>query len=295
MVARVGVVIDLGAARTFVHSHARLIDRRRFQHAFDGAPAELLVTALTGYRNPDGGFGALEPDLRTPASQPTPVRYALDVLATVPPTPETQALVSGALDWLSTVTNDDGGVPFVLPSAAEQPAAPWMQPSPESSLLATVQLLAGATRLGLDHPWITCAGKYCWEQIDSVTAEDAYTFKYVVDLLDVTPDRDRAEQQLQRLAELLPADGHIKVAGGAQGEELDPLVLAPSPNHVGARLLGQMALERGVGELEDGQHDDGGWDFSWAKWNPAAAWEWRGAVTIDALLTLKAYRRLGAG
>ncbi|WP_375423017.1 hypothetical protein [uncultured Friedmanniella sp.] len=288
-------MINLDAARTFVHSHARLIDRRRFQHAFDDAPAELVVTALAAYRNPDGGFGALEPDLRTPASQPIPLRYAMDVLATVPSTGETRALGLGALDWLSTVTNDDGGVPFVLPGADEQPAAPWMRATPESSLLATAQLLAGATRLGLDHPWLERAGEYCWARIDDVSPGDAYTFKYVVDLLDVVPDRDRADQQLQRLADLVPADGRLGVEEGAPGEELDPLALAPSPDHAGTRLLGAAALERALDHLEGGQRGDGGWDFTWTKWNPAAAWEWRGVVTVEALLTLQSHRGLRLG
>ena len=29
-----------------------------------------------------------------------------------------------------------------------------------------------------------------------------------------------------------------------------------------------------------------------AAWNPAVAWEWRGAVTVGALHTLRAYGRL---
>lgn len=285
-------MINLDAARAFVHSHGRLIDRRRFQYAFDGAPAELVLAALAAYRNPDGGFGGLEPDLRTPASQPIPVRYALDVLTTVPRSPECEALALGGLDWLATVTNDDGGVPFVLPSGAEQPAAPWMQASPESSLLATVQLVAGALRLQLDHPWIAGAAAYCWSQVGGVSPSEAYSFLYVVDFLDVTPDRARAEQEIKRLAQLMPADGRLLVPGGAEGEALDPMVLAPWPDHAGARLLGPDVLERGLDVLEAGQQADGGWDFDWAKWNPAAAWEWRGAVTVDALRTLRAYGRV---
>src|SRR5262249_20646474 len=56
---------DTLAARRFVTLHARLIDRRRM----DGDPA-LIRSALAAYRNPDGGFGYLEPDVPDPASQP---------------------------------------------------------------------------------------------------------------------------------------------------------------------------------------------------------------------------------
>jgi hypothetical protein len=285
-------VIDLDAARTFLHSHSRLLDRRRFQHAFDGAPGELVTAALMAYRNPDGGFGALEPDLRTPDSQPIPVRYAFDVLATLPRGREAEALARGALDWLVTVTNDDGGVPFVLPSALDQPAAAWMQPSPESSLLATAQLAAGGLRLELDHPWLVAASDYCWARVGDVSLGNAYEFKYMVDFLDAASDRARADDEVARLAGLMPSDGRIPVEGGADGEELDPLVLSPWPEHVGGRLLDPTVLDRGLDALEAGQQADGGWDFAWAKWNPAATWEWRGAVTIEALRTLLSYRRI---
>lgn len=286
-------MIDLDAARAFLHGHARLIDRRRFQHTFDGGPAELVLTALTAYRNPDGGIGALEPDLRTPASQPIPTRYALDILAELPPSDRRRALALGAMDWLATITNDDGGVPFVLSSAAEQAAAPWLQPGPpESSLLATAQLAAAAHRLQLDHPWLANATVYCWARVRGVSPREAYTFKYVVDFLDAAPDRARADAELNVLADLVPADGRIVVREGVEGEELDPLVIAPWPHHAGARLFDSATLERELDNLEVSQSADGGWDFTWAKWNPAAVWESRGAVTIAAVQTLRAYERL---
>ena len=283
---------DLAAARTFVHGHARLVDRRRFQHAFDGAPAQLVLAAVHSYQNPDGGFGALEPDLRTPASQPVPVRYALEILATLPPSEQRRSMGLRSLDWLQSISNQDGGVPFVLPSAAELPAAAWLQPAPGSSLLATSQLTAAALRLELDHPWLSAAADYCWAHLGAVTPADAYTLKYVVDLLDATSDRVRADRELDRLAGLVPADGRIVVEGGTEGEELDPLALAPWPGHAGVRLFDPEALRHALDALEAGQHDDGGWDFSWAKWSPTASWEWRGAVTIEALRTLQAYGRL---
>lgn len=285
-------MINLDAARSFVHGHARLIDRRRFQHTFDGAPTELVLAAVAAYRNPDGGIGALEPDLRTPASQPIPTRYALEILTELPPSAEARALALGALDWLATVTNDDGGLPLVLPSEPELAAAFWLQPSSESSLLATSQLAAASHRLKLDHPWLAAAAEYCWAHMRDVSPSEAYTFKYAIDFLDAAPDRSRAKAEIDGLVDLMPADGHFTVSEGAEGEELEPLVIAPRPDHAGARLFDAAVLQHGLDKLEAGQDSDGGWDFTWAKWNPAAAWEWRGAVTIEALQTLRAYGRL---
>src|SRR3712207_624019 len=118
---------DLHAAAQFVAAHARLVDRRRFAVLQgDGAPED-AVRALAAHRNPDGGIGMLEPDLRTPASQPACVPYALDILPEVGA--DDRSLAGAALDWLpAAATNDDGGVPFVLPSAIGWPHAPWYAP-----------------------------------------------------------------------------------------------------------------------------------------------------------------------
>ena len=74
-------MIDLDAAERFIWTNARLIERHRFAHLFKGAPPEPVAEAVRPYQNPDGGFGnALEPDLRTPTSQPIAVNSALEDL-----------------------------------------------------------------------------------------------------------------------------------------------------------------------------------------------------------------------
>ena len=73
--------IDRAAAETFIWSAARLVDRHRYAMLFADGSAEPVLAALSGYRNPDGGFGhALEPDLRCPGSQPAATLYALETL-----------------------------------------------------------------------------------------------------------------------------------------------------------------------------------------------------------------------
>ena len=62
---------QLENAYTFILNNARLLERRRFAYLFGGGPREPVLAALRAYQNPDGGFGnALEPDKRTPTSQP---------------------------------------------------------------------------------------------------------------------------------------------------------------------------------------------------------------------------------
>ena len=59
-------MIDLERASEFMRTHARLLDRRRFELLFADGSAEGAFRALLAYRNSDGGFGyGLEPDLRS--------------------------------------------------------------------------------------------------------------------------------------------------------------------------------------------------------------------------------------
>ena len=62
---------DVVAAARFLAGNARVLDRRRFERLFLGGEARPVRDAVAAFRNSDGGFGhALEPDGRTPASQP---------------------------------------------------------------------------------------------------------------------------------------------------------------------------------------------------------------------------------
>jgi hypothetical protein len=288
---------DLAAAAQFVAANGRLLERRRFGQLFgdDGTDAETVLAALTAYRNPGGGIGLLEPDLRAPSSQPSAVLYALEILEELGFRGET-ALATGALGWLETVANADGGVPFVRPTAVGWPHSPWMVPQEgdPSSLLITAGIVAAALRLGLDHPWLTRATEFVWAAVPDVALTDPYAFKHSVAFLDAVRAREpeRVDEQLDQFATQMPADGVLRVAAGAEGETLGALEVAPRPDHAGRRLFPAALIERELDELAAAQQDDGGWTFSWAAWNPAAALEWRGIVTVDALKTLRADGRL---
>jgi hypothetical protein len=285
-------MIDLDAAAQFVHGHGRLLERRRFEHLFVAPDTDGVRRAIEAYKNHDGGFGYMEPDLRTPTSQPSAVLYAFEVLEEIAQEDPAavRALGDEALSWIATVTGEDGGIPFVLPSAAAYPHAPWWAPTPDppSSLLMTAGVVAAAHRLGLDHPWLAGATAYVWDAMASLSLSDPYAFRYTVHFLDAVPDRDRAATEIARLRERVPDDGVLKVEAGTEGETLGALEVAPRPDHAGRALFPDALVERELDQLEQAQEDDGGWTFSWAAWNPAAAFEWRGVVTLQVLTTLHA-------
>jgi hypothetical protein len=284
----------LDAAAGFVWRTARLLDRHRFAHLFlDGDRAPVLA-ALAAYQNPDGGFGnALEPDLRGPASQPEPVEVAFGVLDEVGAMDH--PMVAAACDWLVTATTPDGGVPFVLPSAAEHPRAPWWetQPDPPANLVPTAAIAGLLHKHRVAHPWLKGATDYSWRAIDAMAGTSPYEVRAVLPFLDHVPDRDRAEAAFSRVGALTLDQGLVALDPGATGEVHTPLDYAPTPATMARRLFDDDVIAAHLDHLVASQQPDGGWNVSFPAWTEAAGLEWRAWATVHNLTVLRAYGRLG--
>jgi hypothetical protein len=284
------VRVDVHAAEQFMFSAARILDRHRLAVLLHGAPVAPVLAALAPYRNADGGFGhALEPDVRAPHSEPAATLHALEVLAEVgaPGAP----LVASAAAWIASVADPDGGLPFVLPGAADHPHAPWMVPSEGGSHLtfAVAGALWGAESR---EPWLERATAWCWARLERPDELGAYTVKFALDFLDQVPDGQRAAAAVESLRPRVGPDGSMPVPGGTEDERLTPLTLSPRPGRRSRALFSEEQLRQDLDRLEAGQRDDGGWTFDWLAWSPGQAVEWRGIVTLHALATLQAHGRL---
>src|SRR5215208_1033404 len=114
---------DLDAAEQFLAATARVLERRRFERLFRNGAPEPVRDALLPYRNADGGFGhALEPDGRTPHSQPAAVDFALHALHQAGVWD--RELADAACDHLDRTAPAQGGVTFVDPNVEGWPHAP---------------------------------------------------------------------------------------------------------------------------------------------------------------------------
>lgn len=285
--------IDLPAAERFIYDDARLLERHRLAALFGHAPAGRVLDALRPYRNDDGGWGhALEPDLRGPDSQVSGALSALEVLAEVGATadPAVTWLVAETADWLAAVALPDGRVPHVLPTAANYPAAPWMQPNVNGFL--TYAIVARLWELGAQHPWLDAATAWCWHQLDGDSPVGGYTVLFALNFLDAVPEPARAATAVERLRPALRQDGTIAVEGGQDDEQLTPLQLSARPGAPSRALFEEAQIFAELDRLEHEQLDDGGWDFDFLHWSPGQAVEWRGIVTLGALQTLRRHGRL---
>lgn len=278
-------------AERFMWANARLLERRLFAFHFHAGPREAVLAALLVYQNPDGGFGSgLEPDIRDPHSQPVPVQHALEILDAVGFEPQVAAR---ACDFLQTVTTDEGGVPWLLPSALAYPRAPWWQTAeaPPASLNPTAGIVALLHKHRVAHPWVERAAAFCWERVEGLATTEMHELGVALEFLYHAPDRERAERELGRLAAHMLAAGLV-AAPDAEGYVRKPLDWAPTPGHPLRRYIPPAAIEAHLDLVVAAQQEDGGWPISFPPFSPAAEQEWRGWVTLGTLLTLRANGRL---
>ena len=281
--------IDQAAAENFIWSAARLVDRHRYALLFKDGRAEPIIDALRGYRNADGGFGhALEPDLRGPASQPSPTLYALEILTEAGAADS--ELARDARAWIAQIAEPDGGFPVVLPGFDQYPHAPWYTPQPASMLTLGLAAVLHADGVG-DDDWLARATNWCWRSIDTAEQPRGYWLKYALAFLDAVPDAQRAVDAIASLGARVDASA-IAPVGGVEGEALRPLDLSPHPGRRSRELISDAQIEAHLDTVESTQQEDGGWRFDWLAWSPAQTTDWRGTVTIRALIWLRDNGRL---
>jgi hypothetical protein len=291
------VTADVAAAREFVSTHGRLLDRCRFELVTAHAPPHQAFAALDAHRNTDGGYGwGLEPDLRAGGSQPVGALHALEVWEDA--APATSPRAAALCDWLASTSLGDGGLPFALPIPDPAGCSPvWTQAdTTTSSLHMTAAVAALAHWVGRhdravgQHPWLAAATRYCLERIAATDRPGhALELRYCLWLLDavaeVEPD---ATPQLQRLAALLPASGAVHVEGGADDELMRPLDFSPRPDRPLRARFPAGVIAADLERLANEQQADGGWGVDWVAASPAAALEWRGWATVRAVTILRA-------
>lgn len=293
----------LARAEQFIWLTARVLEQRRFAHLFLEGSADSVETALTAYRNEDGGYGhALEPDLRGPVSQPLHTAHALSVLDSIGRCGGPR--VERVCRYLTDVSTREGALPALLPSQRGYPAAPFIPvvDDPPAQLLSTGPVVGLLHRNQVWHAWLFRATDFCWAAVDALEQSHPYEVEAAVAFLDGVPDRARAESAADRLGHMVRAqrlvvldaghrDAYPVAPGYAPGEHHFPYDYARTPGSLARRWFSDGELESSLDHLAAEQEEDGGWPVSWRRWAPGTALEGRPIVTLRALQTLRAYGR----
>ncbi len=297
------MTVNVDAARSFIRTNARVVERRLAQFHLDGddSAASAAIAGLDAYRNTDQGFGhGLEPDALAPDSQPLAVDFAFDILhqiARATPDPTTKARAADAvratMPFLDGISGPDGGLRIVLPSVAAYPRADhWGDGVFAPGLNPTARIVGVSRALGIDHPWLERAAAFCRAAIDAPGAvSDAHTAVCVLPFLETEPDRGWAAKAYDDLRARITDLALFKAMPGPD-YGLTPLDFAPAPDSPGRQFFSDGSVEAHLDELAATQQDDGGWPVAWQPPGPAALLAWRGAVTLHALRVLRAYGRL---
>ncbi len=283
-------MVDFERARQFIYAEARLIDRLVFAAAFDKGDPRAVITALAAYQNPDGGFGhALEPDTRTPTSQPLYVEVALQYMADARVVDH--AIARRACDFLAGVSAPEGGVPILLPSFQSFAyAAHWQGWDLRPGINPNGGIAGLLGQLGVEHPYRERLETFCWTVLDSL--KSAHDVSEALIFLAHVPDRARATPIAEHLVAALPTTPLFKPDPGAEGYGLDALHYAPSPDSFYRLFFADDVIARALDHLADRQQPDGGWPISWNPPGNAARSEWRAIETLKALRILQAYSRI---
>jgi hypothetical protein len=291
--------VDIDAAVSFLATHGRLLDRRRLELLLSRGSTDAVLAALDAFHNDDGGYGwGIEPDLRSPESQPAGAMHAFEVHAEVAASGSvTTPRAVELCDWLDRQTVGDGGLPFTVPVSNPAGCSPvWLGSDRDTaSLQMTAQVAANAHLVARHdpqvarHPWLARATNWCIETIDRMdTAPHAYELMFAMRFLDAVAEADaHAPALLERLAGFLPASGVVRVEGGTADEGLRPLDLAPRASGPARRLFTADVIDAELVRLAAGQQRDGGWTVEFESASPVAALEWRGYATVAAITALE--------
>lgn len=282
----------LAGARTFLFANARLLERRLFKVCFEGEPPETVGCAVRAYRNPDGGLGhALEPDVRCSQSQPLFTGMGLAALKSAGCRDE--ELAAGICDFLATVSDERGLVSVFSMDALSSPiASHWLHAALDTGVNPTAEICGLLYYQGVDHPWLRRASETCVTEILENPPREAHALLCAARLAEHLPDRALAEKLAGRIASALPGASFFIADAPAQGYGLTPLDFAPRPDSMLRPLFTQNQLSGHLHDLQKRRQPDGGWPITWDAPSPASAAEWRGIITLNALLRLSAYGAL---
>ena len=285
----------LEQARIFIFENARLLERRRFEHIFQGGSKQAVINTLRAYQNEDGGFGnALEPDIRCPQSQPVPTEMALMIMDAL--AYWDRDMLTQIIEYLRTVTLSDGGLPTTLRAGSDYPHAPWwftdspIQPSVNPTGRIIGLLYKQRVRSDFfEDQWFTKTVDYLWRVLEHEQPEGYHDGIQWITFLQHTPERERAQNVLPLIEAWLRRSGTIETNPEAVGYVQKVLDWAPTPQSYANPFILPSDIQMHLDALVKQQQADGGWPINWPPMSTAVETEWRGLVTLERVSTLKAY------
>lgn len=279
-------------AANFIWTNGRLLERRVFEYHFFGGSERNILNAIKAYQNEDGGFGhALEPDLRTPESQPLYIEFGLRTLYDTKI--QDSELAYKACDYVSHNTDLKKGIATITASSSSYPRAEhWKNPIATEASFSRLTSLVGLLKWqGLKHPWLNNAVDICLNDISSTRYDDAHTILNAFCLLESVPQTDEVKRIYSKLSAELFHANFFCLEAPPRSYGLTPLDFSPTSGSYCRRIFTERTIQEHLKVLESQQEEDGGWGIQWEPPGELAKSEWRAYLTLKSLITLESYNK----
>jgi len=294
-------------AKTFI-GRAQPLEQALFSFYFEDHDPDPVIAALRPFQLSDGGFSGLEADIGFSESSVLSTCRALRILHDVS-APAGHSLVQQALDYL--LASYDPALdawPIIPPHDNSAPHAPWwhysgdfaekwqrFEDNPRPDALGWLYVFPCAKTEALRrHVSLTTLNR-----LRSV--ERTADMHGIICHVRLYPAPNLPKELKQELERVLPKwidQGVERDPGKWTGYCLRPLGVVPLADFPWRHLLAQ-AIEHNLDFLIQNQAPDGSWHPPWS-WGsffpeawPAAKLKWQAILTLDALLSLRSYGRIG--
>jgi hypothetical protein len=301
-------------ARDFLLSTARPLEKASFELEYEGGTVDDVLAQLAEFQNLDGGFGrALEPDMRTPSSSALCTEMGLRYMAERK-VPTDHPMVKVAVKYLLKSFDTEARLWSVVPHDTNNyPHAPWWHDE-DGSLARTFDDFLVIPRAGIlaslyhyvelvTEDWLVALTEATVRDIEKMETEKfgggGDTLVYALRLVEApglaTNFKSRLEPRLREVADQVVTRDPQAWTGYAA----PPLKLAPTPTAPLADLLAD-DLQIYLDYLIDQQTPEGSWEptWNWGEFYPTdweqAKQEWCGILTLDTLISLRAFGRITA-
>jgi hypothetical protein len=271
----------LQRAGQFLKESGRNIDRALYDYTFSEAAREEVVKALANYQNADGGFHGLEVDIAAPDSNPFATELALQVFIQAD-LPRDSKIVQSTVRYLEESQDKEGNWRF-SEGVYQHELAPWFQGWEWPNLNPSCTTSGLLKQLGLGSPQLHGRVERLFKQlakVEDLTGDEFYAVRPYAYYFRSEWAHPQRELYLSGVLWWL-----IRQAESAEMDGNHFFQYASRPDDYTARMLPQRILDRWLEMLAAEQQEDGGWP---TPYNP----NWRGWVTIQNLLVLRAFGKL---
>ncbi|MEK6991434.1 hypothetical protein NST08_14360 [Paenibacillus sp. FSL K6-1566] len=287
-------------AKQYMLTQARALEAALYRYEFEGGSFSEVLEELSRYQNDDGGFGhGLEPDLRCKESSALATTRALELLR-LDGTGEGEEMVIRTLGYLERTYIPERFGWDIIPKEAEQsPRAIWWKygafadhwGNPNADIAAYFMDYRALCPFGPLDSVIRYALDYLREACDLTEMHELFCYLRFKERLPEEQALDIQELLERYLDNCISSDPAEREGYGATA-----LSIMDSPNSPYYKKYKAMVpLELDL--LVETQGEDGAWEPNWTWYQydevwPLAKEEWKGILTLNALRTLRNFKRI---